>query len=130
MDVVQETWLRVIRHAGSFREESSLRTWLYRIVVNQSRTFATRATRLVKHKSSVPIPVGDISHDKASLPSIAQAVESLDESKREVLLLCHHRGMTHEQVASILEIPLGTVKSRLHAAVTAVRERLASEMLS
>lgn len=126
-DAVQETWLRVIRYAGGFRESSSFRTWLYRILVNQSRTLAQKRRRV---EPTISVARERIEPNAAEGPPLAEAVALLDEDKREVLLLCHHRGLTDEQVASILEIPVGTVKSRLHAAVVSLRERLASEMVS
>ena len=58
---------------------------------------------------------------------VRRAVERLDDDKRFVVLLCYHAGLTHEQAAEILELPLGTLKSRLHAALTELRGVLAAE---
>ena len=55
-------------------------------------------------------------------------MDQLDEQKRDVLLLCYHREMTHELAAEILQIPLGTLKSRLHAALRELRQKLAVEI--
>ena len=62
------------------------------------------------------------------LGALRQAVSRLPPAKQEIVLLCYHEGMTHEQVAVVLEIPVGTVKSRLHAALQELREQLASEV--
>ncbi len=59
--------------------------------------------------------------------TLSDEVELLAESKWEVVLLCDHDGMTHEQAADVLEIPVGTLKSRLHAGLTELRRRLLSE---
>lgn len=58
------------------------------------------------------------------------AVADLPEDKRTVVLLCYHQGMTHEQVAEILDVPLGTIKSRLHSALQQLRARLSPEVKS
>jgi len=62
--------------------------------------------------------------------TLRDAVERLAEPKREVVLLCYHEGMTHELAATVLEIPLGTLKSRLHAALKELREHLCDEVRS
>jgi RNA polymerase sigma-70 factor (ECF subfamily) len=56
------------------------------------------------------------------------AVGRLDEDRRLVVLLCYHAGMTHAQAAEILDLPLGTLKSRLHAALTELRAMLGAEV--
>ncbi len=60
--------------------------------------------------------------------AVRRAVERLDLDKRVIVLLCYHGGMTHEQAAEILEIPLGTLKSRLHGALTELRASLSAKV--
>lgn len=133
-EAVQEAWVRVIRHAASFRCESSVKTWLYRITVNRCVELREKERRLgrrltVAHEKSSSDDA--ISHD-SGLPRhlLLEALESLPEAPRTVLLLCYHRDLTQAQVAEVLGIPIGTVKSRLNTALVATRARLGSEVKS
>jgi RNA polymerase sigma-70 factor, ECF subfamily len=130
-DAVQETWVRVIRFRRQFVGLSSFKTWVYRIAVNQCRTLqAVRPTPA--DEASSPEPSGESKPDQPLEVAdqnhlVRRAVERLEDDKRFVVLLCYHAGLTHEQAAEILELPLGTLKSRLHAALTELRGTLAAE---
>lgn len=144
VEAVQEAWVRVIRFAGSFASKSEVKTWLYRIVVNQCRTLAAaewrdslkkndRQLRLARenrsesssgHPATDPVVCVIAREEPASLRT---AVSELDAQQRDVLLLCYHADLTHAEAAKILEIPLGTLKSRLHAALEELRGRLSPE---
>jgi RNA polymerase sigma-70 factor, ECF subfamily len=141
-DAVQETWVRVIKSAATFRGNSSASTWIYRILINRCHTLrdkhkladrgchaltrgatnselATDADRPAsKHAADPTTP------DPEDLSTLRTAVATLDESKRELLLLCYHAGLTHPQAAEILSIPVGTLKSRLHSALNELRTLL------
>ena len=127
-DALQEAWVRVIRFAAHFRADSSVRTWLYRIVINRCNDLRATAAR------STLAPLDANSHapappDPAPFPdeSLHKALDSLPDSSRLILLLCHHRGLTNEQAADVLGIPVGTLKSRQHAAIVKLRETLAPD---
>jgi RNA polymerase sigma-70 factor, ECF subfamily len=130
-DAVQETWVRVIRFRRQFVGRSSFKTWVYRIAVNQCRTLqAVRPTPADEANS--PEPSGESKPDQPLEVAdqnhvVRRAVERLEDDKRFVVLMCYHAGMTHEQAAEILELPLGTLKSRLHAALIELRGTLAAE---
>jgi RNA polymerase sigma-70 factor (ECF subfamily) len=143
VDAIQETWIRVIRFAPTFHGRSSFKTWLYRIAINQCRNLRKSQLQESKSRSEADEPDARSPADAilddsmATTASIEQVeanhmvqreVDALVEDRRLVLLLCYHRGMTHEIAAEILEIPLGTLKSRLHAALGELRERLAVEI--
>ncbi|MBL1216062.1 MAG: RNA polymerase sigma factor [Planctomycetes bacterium] len=109
-DAVQETWVRVLRFGSTFSSKSSVKTWLYRIAVYQCHTMRSTMRRREDrdtgraHQTRPPAntPDVDLVHD------LTRALDSLPEAKRTVVLLCYHRGMTHEQAAQVLEIPVGT----------------------
>lgn len=134
MDAVQETWVRVIQRAASFRGDASASTWIYRILINRCHTVRERADRDTSKRSARNIPLEKATsapqHSTAPEPddvaALRSAVERLAEPKREVLLLCYHAGLSHPQAADILAIPLGTLKSRLNAALTELRTLLQS----
>lgn len=131
-DAVQETWLRVIRFGGSFNGQSGFKTWLYRIAINQCRSLQkARACRQSAEPFDV-LPSEEAGPDQAAQTAerndaLRAAIAKLGNEKCLVLLLCYHEGMTHNQAAEILEIPVGTLKSRLHAALKALRAGLGSE---
>ncbi len=127
MEVVQDAWVRVIRFGGSFQGKSSVRTWLYRIVINgcndaQSKRLRERASmngRAGAEQAAAGAngPTSLQDHGGA----LRAALDSVTDDQRLILLLCYHRGLTHEQAADVLGIPVGTLKSRQHAAMTALR---------
>ncbi|HVP13191.1 MAG TPA: sigma-70 family RNA polymerase sigma factor [Phycisphaerae bacterium] len=134
-DAVQETWLRVIRFGDKFDGRSSFKTWLYRITINQCRNLL--ASRGLVLASQVPdeMPSPEASPEQSATTaeqrdSLRAAMRGLSEDKSLLLLLCYHEGMTHEQAAEILGIPVGTLKSRLHAALEELRGRLSPEIRS
>ena len=134
-DAVQETWVRVIRYGHSFNGRSSFRTWLYRITINRCRDLRRRTPAPQGDERIAQIPAGGRPSDHGSMvternQTLRDAVERLAEPKREVIRLCYHEGMTHELAETVLEIPLGTLKSRLHAALKELREHLCDEVRS
>lgn len=127
-EAVQEMWVRVIRHASGFRGDSTVKTWLYRILINQchdQRARERRQERVKGRSSDDPVRVAP---DPDQHVSLHEAVRALPEDRCVIVLLCYHRGMTHEQAATILEIPVGTLKSRLHAALASLREAIGAEV--
>ncbi len=145
-DAVQAAWVRVIRHAAGFKGHSRVRTWLYRIVINEchemvkARRREAARTRAAMGAAAGP---GGATRGPESARGLAgpsfegppeihdglrRAVDELDDAKRTVVLVCYSAGMTHELAAEVLGVPLGTLKSRLHAALTALRRRLGEEV--
>lgn len=125
-DAVQETWVRVIRFASGFKDHSSVKTWLYRILINvcADAREKKKATGAPKERSAATAaPIGGIDRGV-----VRDAVERLDWDRRVILLLCYHRGMTHEHAADALGLPLGTLKSRLHAALEELRRSVPQEV--
>ncbi len=131
-DAVQETWMRVIRYGHSFNGRSSIKTWLYRITVNRCRDIRS-ATTPPPRPNPRPQPAAGCP-DPGELPmleerddALYEAIGRLPDAGRDLVLLCYHDGLTHTQAAEVLEIPIGTLKSRLHAVLEQLRETLCSE---
>lgn len=133
MDAVQEAWVRVIKYAKHFEGKSSVRTWLYRIVVNKCHDLRASNAKLVgvvrKAAESAKLLEVDVSPVSSALADMEldRLLDAIPESARLILLLCHHRGLTNEQAADVLGIPVGTLKSRQHAALQQLREIAAKE---
>ncbi len=131
LDVVQEVWLRVVRYAGSFNGRSTAKTWLYRIAINQCRS-AMAAHPLVSPAEADLTPTGvtdpaEIAASADEGERLKRLVEALSPPLREVVLLCYTHGLTHSEAAEAMGIPLGTVKSRLNAALEQLRRALAGD---
>ncbi len=120
---MQETWLRVIRHAKGFDGRSSVKTWLYRILVNRAIDMRARRSVIPLNEGEAP-PAVQLPRDDEQAGRLAEAMAELPDASRVVLLLCHHRGLTHEQAAEVLDIPVGTLKSRSFAAMRQLRAAL------
>lgn len=130
-DAVQETWLRVIRYGASFNHRSLFKTWIYRITINQCKNLRKK-NRQDSSESSLngESKTNDEPQSSSSKPApneLRQALKRLDRRRSDVILLCYHAGLNHEQAAEVLGIPLGTLKSRLHAALRELRETLVPE---
>ncbi len=129
-EIVQDTMLAVWRGAGSFRGESSVRSWVIAIARRQTRD-RLRSRRLwvvddaflADQPGSGPGPEVT-ALDRAELAEVKGAIRELAVAHREVLGLAFGSGLSLPEVAGVLEIPVGTVKSRLAAARTALNRIL------
>ncbi len=118
-DCVQETWIRVLRHARTFKGKSSAKSWLYRIATNRCLTERKKTLRKHRARDNTSPPKTD---DR--LADLRLALDTLDEKARAIVLLCYHQGLTHDEAADALQIPRGTLKSRLHAALKRLRNAM------
>jgi RNA polymerase sigma-70 factor, ECF subfamily len=125
-EIVQDSMLAVWRGAGAFRGESSARSWVIAIARRQTRDRlrgrrlrVVDAAFLAEQPSSGPGPEV-MALDRADLAEVMDAIRELVPPHREVLGLAFGSGLSLPEVAGVLEIPVGTVKSRLTAARTAL----------
>ncbi len=118
-DVVQETWLHAVGSLRRFRWESSFRTWLLGIGLNQSRDVLRRRARA---QSARPRADSVARYAPAEeRMDLERAIASLPDGYRSVLLLHDVQGFTHEEISERLEIAVGTSRSQLHHARRALR---------
>jgi RNA polymerase sigma-70 factor (ECF subfamily) len=134
-DVAQEAFLAAYEGLSRFRAESALYTWLYRIVVNkalnQRRSKAARPefsggddpSPLETAAAFSPTPDQE-AEDKERAAMVQRAIRRLPRDLRTAVVLRDIEGLEYEQMAEVLEIPLGTVKSRLHRGRLELRETL------
>jgi len=132
-EIVQDTMLAVWRGAGSFRGESSGRSWVTAIARRQTRDrlrgrrlALVDDTFLADQPGTGPGPEV-MALDRAELAEVMRAIRALPAPHREVLGLVFGAGLSLPEAAGVLEIPLGTVKSRLTAARTALSRTLHEE---
>jgi RNA polymerase sigma-70 factor, ECF subfamily len=129
-EIVQDTMLAVWRGARSYRGESSVRSWVIAIARRQTRD-RLRASRLrvvddafLADQPSLGPGPEVMALDRAELAEVRNAIRELAPAHREVLGLAFGSGLSLPEVASVLELPLGTVKSRLTSARTALNRIL------
>jgi RNA polymerase sigma-70 factor, ECF subfamily len=132
-EVLQDTMLAVWRQAGTFRGESRVVSWMIGIARRQARDRLRRGrlrevedTDLVNRASSGAGPEL-VALERADVAEVASAIEELGRAHREILGLVFAAELTMAEVAGLLEIPIGTVKSRLAAARTALCRALEKE---
>ena len=129
-EIVQDTMLAVWRGAGSFRGESSVRSWVIAIARRQTRDRLRRRRFRVVDDACLADQPGSgpgpevTALDRAELAEVRGAIQELAPAHREVLGLAFGCGLSLPEAADVLEIPVGTVKSRLAAARTALNRAL------
>jgi RNA polymerase sigma-70 factor (ECF subfamily) len=127
-DVTQEALVKAFQALGRFREDSSLATWFYRILVRQAAKYrrwrAVRQTWTGILQEGHPDPSPNEPGDPVLRRRIAGALDALTRSQREAFVLVHLEGFTVRECAEVLGKPAGTVKSHLHRALVTLRREL------
>ena len=121
-DAAQDAFIRAWLHLPTFRPGTSLRNWLYRIAINASLDVLRRDTKTADTDfESLSMPDPQAGPEAALLQkertvAVQQAILALTEASRSVLVLREYGGLTYHEIAAALDIPLGTVMSRLNYA--------------
>ncbi len=144
-DVAQEVFLKIFRNVGSFRGDSTLRTWVYRIAVNESHN---RRRWLFRHRrgetgiddafedsdsrekplmDSGETPF-DFTMNREAQTLLEEALAGINPVFRTALVLREIEDMSYEEIAEILEVSIGTVKSRIVRGREALRRNLATRL--
>ncbi|MFH1719379.1 MAG: sigma-70 family RNA polymerase sigma factor [Planctomycetota bacterium] len=125
-DILQDTWLTVIRRICSLKKPEALPVWLYRIARN--KVYQQFRTRRESSELDESIAVADDADDEVFSPDEAEKVhrclEELLPEYREVLMLRFLEQMSYQQMSEVLNAKLGTVKSRTHYAKRALRNEM------
>ena len=135
-DALQEVFIRIIRGINGFKGLSKLSTWIYRIAVNVGKNYSRKYQR--SKETSVDFEdETDQNHNIQAISNtnvknevleeldyqlILNIMEKLDEEERLLIKLRDIDGLSYNEIAEIMEIPLGTVKSRLHYAREKLRQ--------
>lgn len=122
-DAVQEALLKSYKDVNNLRKPQYFKSWLYRILVNRCMDIIRQRQR-VTPVEEIWLP-DTVEHDSASKLDIAQAVATLNDKHRVVVILRFFEDMTLQEIANVLDCPVGTVKSRLHRALKQLRVALA-----
>lgn len=143
-DLTQETFLRAFQSINRFRGDASLKTWIYRIAINQARN-RWRWWRRRRRDATVSLDATDYQREKplaVTLPSdgslnpeqetlareregqLREALMTLRRSYREAVILRDVEGFSYEEIAAALQISIGTVKSRISRGRLELRKKL------
>jgi RNA polymerase sigma-70 factor (ECF subfamily) len=140
LDLSQEVFLRVFRTLPSFRGQSALKTWIYRIAINQARN-RQRWWRRRRRADQVPLEQHVVEHGELAQPTdtdsphralarkelaarLWAALDGLPFDQRTVVVLREIDGLSYEEIAESLDVAIGTVKSRLTRARQTLRREL------
>ena len=140
-DIVQEAFIKSYKSIDSFREESSFYTWVYRITVNTAKNY------LISSKRRDEVVISDLSQDDSFYPEkldvdspqeilkaselrglIFETLSSLGEETRTALSLREFDGLSYEQIAEIVQCPVGTVRSRIFRGREMIEEVVGKHM--
>ena len=147
-DVVQEVFLKVFRNIGSFRQDSSLKTWIYRIAVNEARNHRRWFSRHRRQEVGLEADLHgeaterapnewlpdpgrspfELALDRETHELIEDALLKVNPRFRAALVLREIEGLSYEEIAEVLDISLGTVKSRILRGRDALRKCLAERL--
>lgn len=141
-ELCQETFVKALENLRGFRQASGLYTWLFRIATNLTISRRRRSGRVKFHSLDAAGPGEEFARPQDALPDrrendpremaarddagrqVLKALEELDEEFRVAVVLRDVEGMNYDQIAQVLEIPVGTVKSRLYRARSVLRRKL------
>jgi RNA polymerase sigma-70 factor (ECF subfamily) len=138
-DLVQETYMKAYRFFDSFEKGTNCKAWLFRILknsyINKYRKESKEPDKIdydeikefyhsVKHSSLDSNDMQEKMFGELLDDEVARALESLPEDFKEVVQLCDIEGFTYEEIANMVDCPIGTVRSRLHRGRKILREKL------
>jgi RNA polymerase sigma factor (sigma-70 family) len=121
-DLVQETFLRILRHRQTFRADSAFTTWLYRLAFNVCQDYWQRARR----EMPVPAPAEHVPNDLSDLSEryvlLDEAMARLAPDRRTVLVLARYHDLGYDDIARVLDCTPAAARVRAHRALTELRE--------
>jgi RNA polymerase sigma factor (sigma-70 family) len=122
-DLLQDTYLKAYRFIDSFQEGTNAKAWLFRILKN---SFINDYRKKSKEPAKVDYQEVETYYNSEDMigDEISNALNALDVDFRTVIILCDLEGFKYEEMAKILDIPIGTVRSRLHRARNLLKEKL------
>lgn len=130
-DIVQNVLIKIWKHLGSFRGDSSLKTWITRISVNESLTFIEKKKKLLQiddetYIERVLTSIPDDNHFSSDqiLQLVQKGIQLLPEKQRVVFTLRYYDEMPYEEMSKVLDTSVGALKTSYHFAVKKIEEFL------
>jgi len=133
-DAAQEAFIRAWLNLSSYRPQTSLRNWLYRIAVNAATDMLRKEKRILPDDiedlqltDGRPGPESLVSQQERTR-LVQKAIQSLPDASRAVLVLREYEGLSYQEISSTLDIPVGTVMSRLNYARNLLKAKLQPQL--
>jgi len=133
-DAAQETFIQAWVHLSSYRPQTPLRNWLYRIAVNAATDMLRKEKRILPNDiedlnlaDERPGPEFLVSQQERTV-MVQRAVLSLPDTSRAVLVFREYEGLSYQEISSTLDIPVGTVMSRLNYARKLLKDKLEQKL--
>lgn len=130
-ELIQETFLRIYSQKHSYTPEYAVSTWIYTIALNLARSeLRKRKLRrylsldFIKEETDAEIPDKIDLRSESLAPIIEKAIEKLPEDYKTAFILCDIQRLPYQQIAEVLRVPVGTVKSRINRARSMLRDKL------
>ena len=141
-DAAQEVFIKVYKNIASFKENSSLSTWIYRITSNTCNDILRKRQRSVgtvsinstydeeekdmELKDTAPTPA-ELAEMTETQRAVREAISELSDEYREVITLCDIEDLSYDEISGIINCPVGTVKSRINRARNALKKKLSEK---
>lgn len=134
-DLAQEVWLDVLRQLPRLRDVGAFKAWLYRIAHGKVMLDWRRNSRLPPTTPDIeqivePTQPDDTAFSAEDAQQIHAALDQLEPTHREVLVLRFLEELSYEEIGQIVDCPLGTVRSRIHYAKTALQRLLRRDLIN
>jgi len=131
-DATQEALVRAWRDLRALRDVERFDAWLYRLLIRSCADVSRNRRRWRAEITVVSTEPSELDRatELADRDELERGLRRLTEAQRSVLVLTYYIGLSHTELAEILEIPVGTVRSRLHYAIEALRAALAADVRS
>ena len=133
-DIAQETFLNAYRKLGSFQGRGSFQGWLFKIAYNnflqQARSTKRRADVIDDYGTQLQVLTENYDSITVEQIDLEKALATLNQNEAATITLCHSYGFSHPEVASILKMPLGTVKTNINRGKTRLRKILSKDMVA
>lgn len=133
-DAAQETFLRAWQNLSSYRTGTPLRNWLYRIAFNAGMDMLRKNRRILPddiedlHLTDGGPSLESLASQNERTKLVQKAILSLPDASRAVLVLREYEGLSYQEISSTLDIPVGTVMSRLNYARNLLKSKLQPQM--
>jgi len=136
LDLSQEAFIKAYRSLKRFKLQYQFKNWFFRILTNLCISHLRKKGRRIEvsteDEKGATIPLPDerfnpqlLLEEKETIKQLWKALSELSAKQREIILLRDFQGLSYQQIAQVLEIPIGTVMSRLHQARSRLREKMA-----
>lgn len=129
-DAAQETFIRAWQNLSTYRPQTSLRNWLYRIAVNAATDMLRKERRILPdvmedlHLADDRPGIETLVSQQEKAAMVQKAILSLPDASRAVLVLREYEGLSYHEISATLDIPVGTVMSRLNYARKLLKSKL------